>query len=97
MPCLLVRGPNLVLDSQVNHEKGFNIDFDTVKPLNSGQLQVLINLSVIERCPLLGGNLTQTVIFGTEHFVRYSRHVRYWEVSLYFKVVSRKENLGSGR
>ena len=28
----------------------------TVKPLNSGHLRVLKNLSVIERCPLLGGN-----------------------------------------
>ena len=33
------------------------IDFDTMKPLNSGHLQVLKNLSVTERCPLLGGNL----------------------------------------
>ena len=37
----------------------------TVKPLNSGQL------------PLLGGNLAKIVTFGTKHFVRYSRHVRY--------------------
>ena len=29
-----------------------------VKPLNSGHLRVLKNLSVIERYPLLGGNLT---------------------------------------
>ena len=97
LACLLGRVPTLVLDSQVNHKKGFNIDFDTVKPLNSGHLQVLKNLSVIERCPLLGGNFTLTVIFGTEHFACYSRYICYWEVSRYFKVVSGKENLESRR
>ena len=50
----------------------------TVKPLNSGHLQVLKNLSVIERCPLLGGNLKNIVTFGTKNFARYSRHVRYF-------------------
>ena len=49
----------------------------TVKPMNNGHLHVLKNLSVIERCPLLGGNLKNIVTFGTKHFVRYSRHVRY--------------------
>ena len=48
-----------------------------VKPLNRAHLQVLKNLSVIERCPLLGVGLTKIVAFGTKHFVRYSRHVRY--------------------
>ena len=56
-----------------------------VKPLNRAHLQVLKNLSVIERCPLLGVGLTKIVAFGTKHFVRYSRHVRYWEVSLYIE------------
>ena len=50
---------------------------NTVKPLNSEHLRVLKNLSVVERCPLLGGNLTKIVTFGTKRFVRYSRHVRY--------------------
>ena len=54
-----------------------------VKPLNSGHLLVLKNLSVIKRCLLLGGSLTKIVTFGTKHFVRCSRHVRYREVSLY--------------
>ena len=49
----------------------------TVKPLNSGRLRVLKSLSVIKRCPLLGGRLTKIVTFGTKHFVCYSRHVRY--------------------
>ena len=49
----------------------------TVKPLNSGHLRVLKNLSVIKRCPLLGGSLTKIVTFGTKHFVRYWRYVRY--------------------
>ena len=43
----------------------------------------LKNLSVIARCPLLGGNLKKIVTFGTKRFVRYSWHVRYWKVSLY--------------
>ena len=47
----------------------------TVKPLNSGHLQVLKNVSVIERCPLLGGNFKKVVTFGTICFVRYSWHV----------------------
>ena len=42
----------------------------TVKPLNSGHLRVLKNLSVIERCPLLGGNFKKVTTFGTKFFVR---------------------------
>ena len=30
------------------------------------------SLSVIKRCPLLGGSLTKIVTFGTKHFVHYS-------------------------
>ena len=48
-----------------------------MKALNREDLRVLKNFSVIKRCPLLGGNLTKIVTFGTNHFVRYSRHVRY--------------------
>ena len=59
-------------------------EISTVKPLNSGHLRALKNLSIIKRCPLLGGSLTKIVTFGTNHFVCYSRHVRYWEVSLYY-------------
>ena len=36
----------------------------TVKRLNSGHLRVSKNLSVIERCPLLGGNLKKIVPFA---------------------------------
>ena len=43
---------------------------------DSGQLRVIKNLSVIERCPLLGDNLKKIVTFETKCFVRY------WEVSL---------------
>ena len=50
---------------------------NTAKTLNSGNLQVLKILSVIKRCPLLGGSSTKIVTYGTKHFVRYSRHVRY--------------------
>ena len=39
---------------------------------DSGQLRVIKNLSVIERCPLLGGNLKKIVTFETKCFVRYS-------------------------
>ena len=48
-----------------------------MKPLNSGHLWVFKNVSVIKRCPLMGGKLTKIVTFGTTNFVRYSRHVRY--------------------
>ena len=60
----------------------------TVKPLNSGHLRLLKSLPVIKRCPLLGGSLTNIVIFGTIHFVRYLRHVRYSRCPLltYFPV-----------
>ena len=36
----------------------------------------LKNLSVIERCPLFRGNLTEIVLFGTNHFVGYLKHFR---------------------
>ena len=36
-----------------------------VKPLNSGHLPILKDLSVIESCLLLGGNLKKIVTFGT--------------------------------
>ena len=49
-----------------------------MKPLNSGHLRFLKNLSVIGRCPLLGGNLKKIVTFGTQHFVLYSWPVRYF-------------------
>ena len=50
----------------------------TVKPLNSGHLtgfQRGVRYWEI--------TLTKIVTFGTKHFVRYSRHVRCWEGSLY--------------
>ena len=66
------------------NEKSINENFslqeiynNTVKPLNSGHLWVLKNVSVIERCLLLGGNLKKIVTFGAKHFVRYSRHACY--------------------
>ena len=49
---------------------------DKVKPLNSGQRRVLKSLSIIERCPLLGGSATKIVTFWTKNFVHYSRNVR---------------------
>ena len=50
----------------------------TVKPLNSGHLRVLKNLSDnIERCLLLGGKLKKIVTFETKCFVRCSWHARY--------------------
>ena len=50
---------------------------NAVKALNSGHLEVLQNLSVIKRCPLSGGSLTNIVIFGNKTFVCYSRYVLY--------------------
>ena len=49
----------------------------TVEPLNSRYL-----LAVIERCPLFGGNLKKIVTLGTQYFVRYSWHVRYFGCAL---------------
>ena len=49
----------------------------TGKLLNSGHLRFLKNLSLIKRCPLLGGSLTKIVTFETKHFVHYSSDVRY--------------------
>ena len=58
---------------------------DTVKPLNSRHLRILKNLSVIERCPLLRGNLKKIVTFWTKRFAIHGMSaiwdVRYWEVS----------------
>ena len=48
----------------------------TIKTIQT-HLPVLKYLSVIERCQLLGGSLTKIATFGTKHFVRFSRHVRY--------------------
>ena len=50
---------------------------NTVKPLNRRHLLALKIMSVIERCPLLGGNLKKIVTIGTKCFVRYSWHVLY--------------------
>ena len=55
---------------------------NTVKPLNTGHLRVLKNLSIIETCPLLGGNLKKLFTIGTIRFVRYLWHVRYIECPL---------------
>ena len=48
-----------------------------MEPLNGGHLRVFKNVSVIDSCPLLEGNLKKIVTFGTKCFVRYSWHVRY--------------------
>ena len=66
-----------------------------MEPLQSGHLRVLENLAVIERCPLLGGNFKKIVTFGTQYFVRYSWHVRYWEVLLYYGNLKKLDNFYS--
>ena len=48
--------------------------YNTVKPLTK--------LSVIERCPLLGGNFKKIVTFGTKCFVRYLWPERYLRCTL---------------
>ena len=53
------------------------IPYYTVKLLNSGHLWILKKLSVIAKCPLLGGTLKKIFINGTKRFVRYSWHVCY--------------------
>ena len=54
----------------------------TVKPLNSGHLRVLKNLSVIERCRLLEGNFKKIVTFWTKCFDCYSWLARFLGCSL---------------
>ena len=61
---------------------------NTVKPLNSGHLRVLKSLSVIKRCPLLGGSLQRLSRLGLNILSAIQGmpaiwDVRYWEVSLY--------------
>ena len=51
--------------------------YSTVKPLNSGQLRVLKNFSVIKNSLLLKCNLNKIVTFGTKCFACYSWHVHY--------------------
>ena len=68
---------------------------NTVKPLNSGHLRVLINLSFIERCPLLESNLIKIATFGTNvlsaiHGMLGIWDVRCWEFSLY--IITRQLN-----
>ena len=67
----------------------FDFIFCTMKHQNSGHMRVLKNLSVIKRCPLLGGSLKKIVTFGTKYFVDYW-DVRYWEISLYYESVLRR-------
>ena len=58
-----------------------------------GKLRTTVkNFSAIKGCTVLGGSLMKIVTFGTKRFVRFSRHVRYWEVSLYLIT---KKNLAS--
>ena len=53
------------------------IQWNLWKRLCPLHLRVLKNLSVIKKCPLLGGSLTKIVTFETNNFVRCSRHVHY--------------------
>ena len=54
----------------------------TVKPPNSEHLRVLKNLSVIDRCPVLGENLTKIVTFETKRFPMHVSNAmcRIWDV-----------------
>ena len=58
----------------ITKTRGNTANIFTVKPLNTGHLRVLKYLSVIKRCPLLGGNFKKIVTFETESFVCYSWH-----------------------
>ena len=44
--------------------------------INSGHLRFLKSLTVMKRCPLLGGNFKKIFTCGTKRFVCYSWHVR---------------------
>ena len=54
----------------------------TVKPSNSGHIRVLKNVSVIDRCPVLGENLTKIVTFETKRFPMHVSNAmcRIWDV-----------------
>ena len=60
-----------------------------MKTLSSGHLRVLKDLSVIERCPLLEGNLKNRLsylelnVLSAIQSMSSILDVRYWEVSLY--------------
>ena len=60
-----------------------------MKTLSSGHLRVLKDLSVIERCPLLEGNLKNRFsylelnVLSAIQSMSFILDVRYWEVSLY--------------
>ena len=63
-----------------------------MKPLNSGHLRVFKVLSVIKRCPLLGGSLTKMShlrqnILSAIQGMSAIWDVRYWQVSLYYLVL----------
>ena len=73
----------------ITRTRGNTANIFTVKPLNTGHLRVLKYLSVIGRCPLLGGNFKKIVTFGSKCFDGYSWHARYWEFSLYKETDSR--------
>ena len=64
---------------------------NAAKPLNSGHLRLLKDLSVIERCPLLRGNLKKIShlrlnTLSTIQGMSAIWDVRYWEVSVYISV-----------
>ena len=61
----------------ITRTRGNTANIFTVKPLNTTHLRVLKHLSVIERCPLLGGNFKKIVTLESNGFDRYSWHVRY--------------------
>ena len=60
-----------------------------MKPLNSGNRRVLKKLTVIDRCPLLGGNFKKRlshlglIDLSTIQGISAIWDVRYWDVSLY--------------
>ena len=65
---LLIRWYGVILDVDMPY---------TAKHLNCRHPLVLRYLSIIKRCPLVGGSLTKVVSVETKHFVLYSRYVHY--------------------
>ena len=76
----LVSGEYSFVATNLEKEYTTKLSFYTVKPLNTRHLWALKNVSVIKRCPRLGGSLTMIVTFGTKYFVHIPGMAAIWDI-----------------